>query len=98
MNSRKVQKLGELIDNPTWRNLMARTTITLEIDPTNEAILRDYASFLDEMNRLATSAPSGAVLATCEEAVVGRGRDHLRRVLQQAIQARVDDAEKKGRR
>jgi hypothetical protein len=77
---------------------MARTTITLEIDPANEATLRDYASFLDEMNQLASSAPSGAVLTTCEEAVVGHGREQLRRVLQRAIQTRVDDAEKKGRR
>lgn len=77
---------------------MARTTITLEIDPSHESLLRDYASFLDEMKSLAATAPHGAVLATCEQAVVQRGREHQRRVLEQAVQARVDDAEKKRRR
>jgi hypothetical protein len=77
---------------------MSRTTITIEIDPTHEALLREYAAYLDEMKHLAASAPHGAVLAVCEQAVVERGRDHQRRVLQQAVQARVDNAEKKGRR
>ena len=77
---------------------MSRTAITLEIDPTDESLLRDYAAFLDEMRHLAQTAPYGAVLATCEQAVVERGREHQRRVLQQAVQARVDSAEKKLRR
>lgn len=77
---------------------MSRTIITLEIDPTDESLLRDYAAFLDEMRHLAQTAPHGAVFATCEQAVVERGREHQRRVLQQAVQARVDGAEKKPRR
>jgi hypothetical protein len=77
---------------------MSRTTITIEIDPTHESLLREYAAYLDEMKHLAATAPHGAVLAVCEQAVVERGRDHQRRVLQQAVQARVDAAEKKGRR
>jgi hypothetical protein len=77
---------------------MSRTTITLEIDPTDESLLRDYAAFLGEMRHLAKTAPHGAVLAVCEQAVVERGREHQRRVLQQAVQARVDDGEKKLRR
>jgi hypothetical protein len=77
---------------------MSRTTITLEIDPTHETLLREYAAFLDEMKHLAATAPHGTVLAVCEQAVVEGGREHQRRVLQQAVQARVDDAEKKGRR
>jgi hypothetical protein len=77
---------------------MSRTTITLEIDAAYEPLLRDYAAFLDEMIDLAATAPDGTVLATCEQAVVQRGREHQRHVLQQAVQARVDDAEKKGRR
>jgi hypothetical protein len=77
---------------------MSRTAITLEIDPAHESLLREYAAFLDEMKNLAATAPAGAVFAACERAVVERGREHQRRVLQQAVQARVDDAEKKGRR
>ena len=77
---------------------MPRTKITLEIDSDLEPLLRDYASFLDEMKHLAKTAPDGTVLAACEQAVVERGREQQRRVLEQAVQARVDDAEKKGRR
>ena len=77
---------------------MSRKTITLEIDDDLESLLRDYATFLEEMKHLARTAPSGAVLATCEQAVVDQGREHQQRVLTQAVQARVDDAEKKGRR
>lgn len=77
---------------------MTRTKITLEIDSDLEPLLRDYAAFLDEMKHLAKTAPDGTVLAACEQAVVERGREHQRRVLEQAVQARVDDAQKKGRR
>jgi hypothetical protein len=77
---------------------MSRTTITLDIDAADESLLREYAAFLDEMKHLAKTAPDGTVLAACEQAVVDRGREHQRRVLQQAVQARIDDAEKKGLR
>jgi hypothetical protein len=77
---------------------MSRTTIALEIDAADEALLRDYAAFLDEMRHLAATAPEGGVLAACEEAVVERGREHQRRVLERAVQARLEAAEKKGRR
>jgi len=77
---------------------MSRTTITLEIDAADESLIRDYTAFVAEMRDLAASAPDGQVLAQCEEAVVERGREHQRRLLQQAVQRRVDNAEKKGRR
>lgn len=77
---------------------MSRKTITLEIDESDEALIRDHAAFLDEMRALAAEAPEGNVLAVCEEAVVERGREHQRRALQQAVQARIDGAEKKARR
>lgn len=77
---------------------MPRTKILLEIDSDLEPLLRDYAAFLDEMKHLAKTAPDGTVLAACEQAVVERGREHQRRALEQAVQARIDDAEKKGRR
>jgi hypothetical protein len=77
---------------------MSRTTITLEIDSEDEGLLRQYAGFLEEMKDLAATAPDGSVLEACEEAVIERGREHQRRVLQRAVQARIDAAEKKGRR
>ena len=84
--------------SPVRSKAMPRTQITLEIDSDLEPLLRDYATFLDEMKHLAKTAPDGTVLATCEEAVVQRGREQQRRILQQAVQARVDDSEKKTRR
>ena len=77
---------------------MARMTITLEIDSESEDLLRRYAAFLEEMNDLAASAPDGSVLEACEEAVIEKGREQQRLVLQRAAQARLDAAEKKGRR
>jgi hypothetical protein len=77
---------------------MSRTTVTLEIDASDEALLRDYAEFLGELRGLAAAAPDGAVLDVCEEAVIERGREQHRRVLERLVQARLDAAEKKGRR
>ena len=77
---------------------MSRTMITLQVDASDEPFLRQYAAFLAEMKHLAAAAPPGSVLAVCERAVVEQGREHQRRVLEAAVQARVDAAEKKGRR
>jgi hypothetical protein len=77
---------------------MARKTISLEIDSESEDLLRRYAVFLDEMSDLAATAPDGSVLDTCEEAIIDKGREHQRRLLQHAVQARLDAAEKKGLR
>jgi hypothetical protein len=77
---------------------MSRKTITLEIDADLAPLLLDYASYLDEMKDLAKRAPPGTVLSACEQAVVEQGREHQRRILEQAVQARIDDGEKKGRR
>jgi hypothetical protein len=73
---------------------MSRTIVTLEIDPQHESLVRDYVAYLDEMKELAATAPEGAVLSLCEDAVAQRGRDQLRRGLQQAVQTRIDNAEK----
>ncbi len=77
---------------------MSRTTLTLEIDTESEGLLRQYAGFLEEMKYLAATAPDGSVLEACEDAVIERGREHQRRVLERAVRARVEAAEKKGRR
>ncbi len=77
---------------------MSRKTIVLEIDAEHEALLRQYADFLDEMRDLAANAPEGSVLSACEEAVVEKGREHQRRLLEHAVGSRIEAAEKKGRR
>jgi len=77
---------------------MSRKTITLDIDPAHENLLRQYACFLEEMTDLAATAPEGSVLEVCEDAVIERGREHQRRLLEHAVQTRLDTVEKKGRR
>jgi hypothetical protein len=77
---------------------MARKVIALEIDAEDEDLIRGYAGFVGEMKDLAAITPEGSVLDVCEEAVIDRGREHQRRLLQRAVQARLDAAEKKGLR
>ena len=77
---------------------MARKVITLEIDAEDEGLIRGYANFVGEMKDLAATAPDGSVLDVCEDAVVEKGREHQRRRLEHATPARLDAAEKKGRR
>lgn len=77
---------------------MSRKTITLEIEPEDEVLLRRYAGFIEEMKGLAATAPDGSAFEACEDAIVERGREHHRLLLEHAVQARLDDAEKKPRR
>jgi hypothetical protein len=76
----------------------ARELITREVDADDEDLIRSYAGFVGEIKDLAGTAPDGSVLDVCEDAVIERGREHRRRLLQRAPQARLDAAEKKGRR
>jgi hypothetical protein len=77
---------------------MSRKTIILEIDAEHEDLLRRYADFLGEMKDLAANAPDGSVLDVCEEAVIEKGREQQRRLLEHAARARIEAVEKKGRR
>ncbi len=77
---------------------MSRKVISLEIDAEHEDLLRRYADFLEEMRGLAATAPDGSVLDVCEEAVIDKGREQQRRLLEHAVQARLEHAEKKGLR
>ncbi len=78
---------------------MSRKTITLEVDNDTQAdLIRRYHALVQEMSDLALSAPHGRVIDLLEEVAVEKGRDALRATLQQAVQQRIDDAEKKGRR
>ncbi len=78
---------------------MSSTTITLEITSAgHEALLRQFHALLTEMDELALSAPEGQVIDLCEAAVLRRGPEVSRQVLQQAVQKRIEALEKKGRR
>lgn len=78
---------------------MARKTITLEIDdPAQEQLIRNYHALVMELNDLALTAPDAAVIDQLEERAIQRGRETLRASLEQAVQKRLDEAEKKGRR
>lgn len=78
---------------------MSRKTITLEVDgPAQEELIRNYHALIVELNDLALSAPDAAVIDQLEDLAIERGRETLRASLQQAVQKRIDDAEKKGRR
>jgi hypothetical protein len=78
---------------------MSRKTITLEVDdPAQEQLIRSYHALVMELNDLALAAPDGVVIDQLEDLAIERGRETLRASLQQAVQKRIDDAEKKGRR
>jgi hypothetical protein len=78
---------------------MARKTILLEVDdPAQEQLIRHYHALVMELNDLALTAPDAAVLDQLEDLAIQRGRETLRASLEQAVQKRLDTAEKKGRR
>lgn len=78
---------------------MSRKTITLEVDDAaQEQLIRNYHALVMELNDLALTAPDGSVIDQLEELAVQRGRETLRASLEQAVQKRMEDAEKKGRR
>ena len=72
-------------------------TVTFEYRDEQERIAIERAvAFVCEMHSLAQTSPDGQILHACEGHALDAGRKLLREVLQQAAQARVDDAEKKG--
>ena len=77
---------------------MARKVIALEIDAEDEDLIRRYADYVGEMKDLAATAAEGSVLEACEDAIIEKGREHQRGLLQRAAQARLDAAEKRGPR
>jgi hypothetical protein len=75
---------------------MSRMTITLDVDsPAQEQLVRQYHALLQELNDLAHTAPEGQVIDLLEGAVLERGRDTLRAALQEAVQQRIEAAEKR---
>ena len=75
---------------------MPTITVSYESEAERVAYQRaiDYAA---EMLRVAQTVPDAQVVDACEGLALDRGRRLLRDSLGDAIQARVDAAEKKGR-
>ena len=72
-------------------------TGTFEYRTAEERLAIEAAiAFVSEMHQLALSAPSGHVLAACEQRALDQGRQLLRDTVAKASQARVDHAEQKG--
>lgn len=72
-------------------------TGTFEYRTAEERLAIEAAiAFVAEMHQLALSAPSGQVLAACEQRALDQGRQLLRDTVAKASQARVDHAEQKG--
>jgi hypothetical protein len=72
-------------------------SVTFEYRGEQERIAIERAvAFVTEMHALAQAAPDGQILQACEAHALGAGRDLLRSTLQQAAQAGIDSAEKKG--
>lgn len=75
---------------------MSRITVSLEVEsPAQATLLRRYHAFLQEMEQLALAAPEGEVIDTCEVAVLQKGQEINRQVLEQAVQTRIAALEKK---
>ena len=72
--------------------------ITLEIDAKYQAVVLRALAMAEEMESLALTAPDGAVFDACEQAVIEKGRKLQAHVLGEAVDRRIDAAEKKGRR
>ncbi len=73
---------------------MSLETVTLELDAEQEGLLHRYAAFLGETRDLVAAVPDGSALQVYEDAVVEKGREQQRLLLQHAAQAQGDPAEK----
>jgi len=74
------------------------STVSIEVPAAHEQLFRRFITLTEELDHLADTAVDGTVLDVCEQAVILQGRDLQRALLQEAVQRRIDTAEKKGRR
>ncbi|HET6580080.1 MAG TPA: hypothetical protein VFG66_17295 [Gemmatimonadales bacterium] len=66
--------------------------------PLQTLILEHALAMARQLERTATDAPDGRVLAEVEAAAVAAARELARQAVEAALQAQADAAEKKGRR
>ena len=75
-----------------------KPTVTIEIPAASETLVRQLLALHEELEALALSAPDGTVLDVCEMAVIQKGRELNKRILEDAVARRIETAEKKGPR
>lgn len=73
-------------------------TVTMEVPLEHEALMRRTLALAEELHQLALRAPDGTVFDACEAAVITKGRDVQKQMLEEAVARRIEAAEKKGRR
>ena len=72
-------------------------TLTIEYrDDAERLALEQAITHVSQLRQLARTAPTGSVLAACEQLALREGRALLRSTLAAALQGRVADAEQKG--
>lgn len=72
-------------------------TLTIEYRDEKERLALEQAiAYVNQLHQLALTAPDGAVLATCEQHVLGDGRSLLRSTLAAALDGRIQADEQKG--
>jgi hypothetical protein len=74
---------------------MTQTALNAQT-PLQRLIVERALALAQELEATADAAPPGQVIDRCESLLLGVGRDFLRRALEDTLQAKVDDLEKKG--
>lgn len=74
------------------------SAISIEIPANSETLVRRFVALIEELNNLAISAPDGTVFDVCEAAIVQKGRELNKQILEDTVARRVETAEKRGRR
>jgi hypothetical protein len=73
-------------------------TVSIEIPADREQFFRRILAFTEELDQLALSAPDGTVFDACETAVITKGREVQKQMLEDAVARRIESAEKRGHR
>ena len=74
-------------------------TLTIEYRDDSERLALEQAiAYVSQLREVAQTAPSGSVLAACEQLALSDGRALLRSTLAAALEGRIAAAEQKGGR
>jgi hypothetical protein len=65
--------------------------------PLQRLIVERALALAKELEATADAAPQGQIIDRCESLLLGVGRDFLRHALEDTLQTKVEDLEKKGR-
>ena len=72
-------------------------TLTLNYETDSERLLIEAAfAYVSTMRNAAMTAPAGSILRVCEEIAVGKGKEFLRDSLEEVVNGRIEQLDKKG--